>query len=150
MAWLTLTHTQRRHAHRQTVGSGHVYQGRFKSFVVQSNEYFLTVCRYVERNPGRTKRCRSAKDHRWPSARFHLGLVNTDPLIKRRYKGIGTEKEWKNRIKSDPKEIKELRHYFKTKRPYGSERFLRKAEHETGRELILKKAGRPNNMYPVT
>ena len=30
--WLTLTHTQRWHAHRQSTGRGHVYQGRFKSF----------------------------------------------------------------------------------------------------------------------
>ena len=32
--WLTLTHTQRWHAHYHHVGIGHVYQGRFKSFVV--------------------------------------------------------------------------------------------------------------------
>ena len=31
MAWLTLTHTHRWHAHRHSAGSGHVYQGRFKS-----------------------------------------------------------------------------------------------------------------------
>ncbi|GMQ80089.1 MAG: hypothetical protein BMS9Abin04_030 [Planctomycetia bacterium] len=48
--WLTLTHTQRWHAHRHSAGTGHVYQGRFKSFPVQSDEHFLTVCRYVERN----------------------------------------------------------------------------------------------------
>ena len=34
MAWLTLTHTQRWHAHRHTTGNGHLYQGRFKSFLV--------------------------------------------------------------------------------------------------------------------
>ena len=53
MNWLTLTHTQRWHQHRHTVGVGHVYQGRFKSFPVETNEYLLTVCRYVERNPVR-------------------------------------------------------------------------------------------------
>src|SRR5215510_7532275 len=30
MAWVTLTHTQRWHAHRHTTGSGHLFQGRFK------------------------------------------------------------------------------------------------------------------------
>jgi len=29
MSWVTLTHTQRWHAYRQTVGTGHLYQGRF-------------------------------------------------------------------------------------------------------------------------
>ena len=50
VGWLTLTHTQRWHAHRHSVGSGHVYQGRFKSFLVESDEHLWTVCRYVERN----------------------------------------------------------------------------------------------------
>ena len=50
MGWLTLTHTQRWHAQRGTGGTGHVYQGRFKSFPVQADDHFLTVCRYVERN----------------------------------------------------------------------------------------------------
>jgi putative transposase len=31
---LTLTHTQRWHAHHRSAGSGHVYQGRFKSFPI--------------------------------------------------------------------------------------------------------------------
>ena len=47
MAWVTLTHTQRWHAHRGSAGTGHVYQGRFKSFPVQEDEHFYTVCRYV-------------------------------------------------------------------------------------------------------
>ena len=50
VGWLTLTHTQPRHAHRHTRGNGHVYQGRFNSFPVQCDEHFLTACRYVERN----------------------------------------------------------------------------------------------------
>ncbi|MGH7486737.1 MAG: transposase [bacterium] len=53
MNWLTLTHSQRWHQYRHTVGEGHVYQGRFKSFPVETNDYLLTVCRYVERNPVR-------------------------------------------------------------------------------------------------
>ena len=46
--WLTLTHTQRWHAHRESAGTGHLHQGRFKSFPVQSDEHFVTACRYVE------------------------------------------------------------------------------------------------------
>ena len=38
------------HAHHRTAGTGHLDQGRFKSFPVQSDEHFLTVCRYVQRN----------------------------------------------------------------------------------------------------
>jgi putative transposase len=46
--YIGLTHTQRYHAHYKTTGTGHMYQGRFKSFPVQSDEHFLTIARYVE------------------------------------------------------------------------------------------------------
>ena len=36
-------------------GGGHLYQGRFKSFPVSSDEHFLTLCRYVEANARRAR-----------------------------------------------------------------------------------------------
>ncbi len=41
--WLGLTHTQHYNAHYQTTGEGHLYQGRYKSFPVQSDAHFLSV-----------------------------------------------------------------------------------------------------------
>src|SRR5439155_19287500 len=50
MFWLTMTHVQRwRHA-RGVVGLGPLYQGRFRAFPVETDEHYLTVCRYVQRN----------------------------------------------------------------------------------------------------
>src|SRR5438067_939874 len=49
--WLTVTHVRRWHAHHQSAGTGPVYQGRFKSFPVQQDDHYLSVCRSVERNP---------------------------------------------------------------------------------------------------
>ena len=51
MRWLTVTHAKRWHAHYHSSGSGALDQGRFKSFPIQEDGHFLTVCRYVERNP---------------------------------------------------------------------------------------------------
>ena len=48
LRWMTVTHTQRWHAHHHTAGTGPVYQGRFKSLPVQTDAHFLTVARYVE------------------------------------------------------------------------------------------------------
>jgi len=71
MAWLTTTHTSRWHKSHNTVGSGHLYQGRFKSFPVQDDAYFITVCRYVEGNPLRAGLVRQAQD--WPyGSLWHL------------------------------------------------------------------------------
>jgi len=68
MRWLTLTHTQRWLVHRKMVGYGHLYQGRYKSFPVQKDEHFSTLCRYVERNALRAKLVARAEDWRWSSA----------------------------------------------------------------------------------
>jgi len=69
MRWLTVTHTQRWHAHHRTAGTGHLYQGRFKSFPVQSDEHVLTVCRYVERNALRANLVKRAEVWKWGSLR---------------------------------------------------------------------------------
>src|SRR6266404_8763338 len=48
--WLTHTHKMRWHAHHHSSGTGHLYQGRFKSFPIQADDHLYTVLRYVERN----------------------------------------------------------------------------------------------------
>ena len=58
---------RRWHAHHHTEGTGPIYQGRFKSFPVQQDEHYLTVCRYVERNALRAKLVKRAEDWRWSS-----------------------------------------------------------------------------------
>ena len=55
------------HVSHGTVGRGHLYQGRFKSFPVQEDEHFLTVCRYVERNALTAHVVERAEDWRWCS-----------------------------------------------------------------------------------
>src|SRR4030042_5750045 len=67
MQWLTLTHTQRWHEHYRSVGYGHLYQGRYKSFLIQKDEHFLQVANYVERNALRAGLIRKAQDWNWSS-----------------------------------------------------------------------------------
>jgi len=67
MKWITQTHTSKYHKLRGTYGSGHVYQGRYKSFPVQTNEYFLQLMKYIEQNPLRAKMVSKAEDWRWSS-----------------------------------------------------------------------------------
>ncbi len=67
MAWLSQTHAQRWLVHRGKVGTGHVYQDRFRSFPVQPGRHFATVARYVERNPLRAGLVERAEAWRWSS-----------------------------------------------------------------------------------
>jgi putative transposase len=65
--WLTHTHAMRWHVAHNTVGRGHLYQGRFKSFPVEEDSHFLAVCRYVERNSLKANAVKRAEDWRWGS-----------------------------------------------------------------------------------
>ncbi len=67
LQWLTATHARRWRTNRGSVGHGYVYQDRFKSFPVESDEHFVTVCRYVEQNPLTAGLVRRAEDWRWSS-----------------------------------------------------------------------------------
>ncbi len=66
MHWLQNAHVRRYHKHYGK--SGHVWQGRFRSFPIEADEHLLAVLRYVERNPRRAKRVRSSAKWRWSSA----------------------------------------------------------------------------------
>jgi len=47
MQWLSMTHAARWHAHRHSVGCGHLYQGRFRSFPIPAGPSFpesLQIC----------------------------------------------------------------------------------------------------------
>jgi len=79
MQWLTVTHVRRWHAHHQTVGTGPIYQGRFKSFPIQQDDHYLTVNRYVERNAFRAGLVRRAEE----SAGAACGIGSS----KRRFPG---------------------------------------------------------------
>ena len=86
MRWLCNTHVRRWRQHWHTVGQGHVYQGRFKNFPVQSDRHLLTVLRYVESNPLRAGLVRRAQDWRWSSLRAACGDDDEDAA------GPGTER----------------------------------------------------------
>ena len=61
------THTQRWQQAKRRVGFGHLYQGRFKSFPIESDEHFYSVVRYVERNALRAGLVQRAEDWQWGS-----------------------------------------------------------------------------------
>ena len=67
MQWLTLTHTQRWHREKNTKGTGHLYQGRYKSFIIKKDNHLLSVIRYVERNALRAKLARKAENWKFCS-----------------------------------------------------------------------------------
>ncbi|MDX6619332.1 MAG: REP-associated tyrosine transposase [Gaiellales bacterium] len=54
--------------------SGHLYQGRFGSKLVEDDGYFLELARYVALNPARAGLCEAPADWPWSSYRATAGL----------------------------------------------------------------------------
>ena len=74
--WLAHTHAMRWRVAHNTVGYGHLYQGRYKSFPVQPGASLLKVCRYVERNPLTAGLVERAQD--WRSSSLWVREHGTD------------------------------------------------------------------------
>ena len=72
---LLVSHTQRYHRFHRS--SGHVWQGRFKSPVIQDDDHLLAVLRYIEANPLRARLVEQADKHRWSSFANHGGGAPT-------------------------------------------------------------------------
>jgi len=54
---------------------GHLFQGRFKAILVDSDAYLLTLCRYVELNPVRAGWVDAPMAWAWSSCRAHVGVA---------------------------------------------------------------------------
>jgi putative transposase len=69
---VTGVHASRIRRATHTVGQGHVYQGRFRGFVVDTPTMYLNVVRYIEANPLRAGLVNRAEQWRWSSLRDRL------------------------------------------------------------------------------
>ncbi|MBX9788495.1 MAG: transposase [Pirellulales bacterium] len=142
--WLTHTHTQRWHAHHGTSGMGHVYQGRFKSFPIASDEHLLTVLRYVERNPLRAEPVRKAEAWRWSSLyRRTFGSADERALLSDPPVALG--KHWRAHINQPQTEAEEaaIRCSIARGQPFGGAAWTKKVVRQLGLEHTLRPRGRP-------
>jgi putative transposase len=60
-----------RHFNHKYTRSGTLFEGRFKSCIVQEDRYLLTCLRYIELNPVRAGMVKDPGDYRWSSFRAH-------------------------------------------------------------------------------
>lgn len=144
MRLVALTHTQRWHAHRTSAGTGHLYQGRFKSFVVQQDAHFLSVCRYVERNALSAGLVQRAENWRWSSlARLHGGGFDASPRIDPW--PIPRPSDWIEQVNQQTtfKDIDALQSCLQRGTPYGAPQWVKSAARLLGLESTLHPRGRP-------
>ncbi|HXE54843.1 MAG TPA: transposase [Tepidisphaeraceae bacterium] len=142
LSWVTNTHVKRYRAH-YTRTSGHLYQGRYKSFPVQEDAYFLTLLRYVEANPVRAKQklVARAQDWRWSSlgcdAATSAQMLSPWPLER--------PAGWTRLVNQPLAEAQQQRvqSSLERGRPLGDERWTQAMARRLGLEFTLNRRGRP-------
>lgn len=144
LRWLTVTHTQRWHAAHRTAGTGPLYQGRFKSFPVQTDEHFLTVARYVERNARRANLVRRAENWRWGSLWRHYKSDAKARAILSAWP-VPRPRNWLGHVNraDTPQELEALRRSARRGQPFGSESWQTRTAKRLSLESTLRPRGRP-------
>ncbi len=120
MQRLTITHVRRRQEHRGYAGLGHVYQGRYKSFPVESDEHFWVVARYVERNALRANLVLRAGEWRGSSLWQRCHPTGEERSLLAAWP-IDMPANWLERVNQtdDAQELEALRRSVQRGRPFG-------------------------------
>ncbi len=123
--------------------AGHVFQGRYKSILVEKQTYLLEVARYIVLNPVRAQMVRSARDWPWSSYRATAGQasapasLHTDWLLaafgKRKRQAIDAYKQFISEGKGQPSLWQSLRNQVYL----GSEAFIDKIQQHIDQDREL-------------
>lgn len=146
MRWLTHTHTQRYNSHYNLIGRGHVYQGRFKSFPVSNDDYFLKLSRYIERNPLRAKLVIRAEDWRWSSLWIREKGTKEQKQLLSKWPLEYDENylEWVNqKQKNEDEELENIRLSIQRGRPFGLMDWVKSVSKRLNLSSTLRPKGRP-------
>jgi putative transposase len=141
---LSVTHVRRWQEHRRCVGTGHVYQSRYKSFPIERDEYFYQVVRYVERNALRANLVAKAEEWRWSSLWRRVHGSSEDRVILSSWP-LPEPGGWVglvNRAQTE-REVEAIRHSIRRGQPYGSESWVKRTARALGLESTLRPRGRP-------
>ncbi|PHR53871.1 MAG: transposase [Arcobacter sp.] len=65
MQWIGTSYV--RYYNKRYKTSGHLWQGRYKSFIVQKESYFISLIKYVEANPLRANIVKDASEYKYSS-----------------------------------------------------------------------------------
>lgn len=144
MQWLTMTHTQRWHVVKKTTGHGHLYQGRYKSFIVQEDSYFLTLVRYVEKNALKAKLVKKAENWKWSSVwRRESGTIKQKKLLSSWPVTKPTNYiDWLNKPQTQSEE-EFIEQSIRRSNPYGSSNWVEKIIKKFNLESTVRSIGRP-------
>ena len=147
MRWVTTTHVRQRRVQTNSIGHGHLYQGTYKSFPVQTNEYAQYLMCYVEQNPLRAKLVKRAEDWQWGSLwRRERGTSKRKKLLSEF--PIELPHDYLKLVNTIPDEefLGTIRMSVNKGTPYGSHLWISRMVEKFGLGSTLRGPGRPKKV----
>jgi putative transposase len=152
-----LGRTYVRHVNDTLGRTGTLWEGRYKSCLVDSERYVLACYRYIELNPVRAGMVADAAGYAWSSHGYNA-LGQPDPLVRPHATYLQIAASDKARrahyrawvaegISAD--ELHCLRLYSQRQRALGSDRFQQQIERQLARRVAIGLPGRPRNPRPA-
>jgi putative transposase len=144
MQRLTVTHVTRWQRNKRQVGYGHVYQGRYKSFPIETDEYFYTAARYVERNPLRAGLVTNVDAWRWSSLWRRLHGTRDEKQLLAKWP-LALPRQWLEHVEQplNEAELEAVRRSVQKGKPLGSAGWTQRTAKRLGLESTLRQRGRP-------
>ncbi|BDY13950.1 transposase [Hydrogenimonas cancrithermarum] len=139
MQWVMTSHV--RYYHKKNKTSGHVWQGRFKSFIVQQESYYLTLMRYIEANAKRAGLVDDAGVWRYGS--LYERIHKSRSLLDETYLDLGDG--WHDFV-NEPiyaAELEKIRNSVNRQAPLGTPEWQKQTAAELGLLSTLNRRGRP-------
>jgi putative transposase len=141
--WLLTSHAQH---HRTTYRTtGHIWQGRYKSFPIQADAHLLRVLRYVERNPVRAGLVASARQWDWSS--LALRHSESDACVLSQ-SPVPLPEPWADFVDAPltAAELEAVRTSVRTGRPLGDPPWTRGVTERLHLRNTLNPRGRPRTL----
>lgn len=133
--------------HRRT---GTLWEGRYKSCLVEGGRYVLACYRYIELNPVRARMVAKPDEHAWSSYGANAwGRADSIVTPHSCYLALGAPGdrfEAYRRLVADVLDVEtveEIRKYLQQQRAFGNDRFQATVEAELGRFAAVRPAHRP-------
>jgi len=131
--------------------TGTLWEGRFKSSLVQARSYLLACYRYIESNPVRAGMVEAPADYAWSSYRGNA-LGEENPILSAHadYLALGrSDSERRDAYRAlfatdlDHNTLTQMRECLQTGTPLGNDRFREQIEQALGRPVGYSRRGRP-------
>ncbi len=127
MQWFGTAYTRRFHVHNRT--GGHLFQGRFKSIIVENEAYLLRLSCYIHRNPLRAGIVERLAEYPWSSYPFYAYKKKaptwlTTDLIMGQISGDNRQAGYRRKVQHYSDEKANIWEDIKHGLAYGSQDFL--------------------------